>query len=112
MTQDVLDEKMAQTTDSFCSKVRAASLATPKAPGASERTKRRALSREYAAYAKEAAKALLPGVSATDLRLATFPCWMKGKWRAYEAHSIYECVSNRPYYSHIVAFDMLYCYTV
>ena len=101
---------MAQTTDSFCSKVRAASLATPKAPGASERTKRRALSREYAAYAKEAAQALLPGVSATDLRLATFPCWMKGKWRACEAYSIYEeCVSNRLYYSHIVAFkNMLY----
>ena len=47
-----------------------ARLASPKAVGASERTKRRALSKEYAAYAKEAAKALLPGVTA-DLRLAS-----------------------------------------
>lgn len=67
--QDALDEKMAKTTQSCFAHARAqavARLATPKEPGASERTQRRALSREYAAYAKEAAAALLPDVAATS----------------------------------------------
>lgn len=67
--QDALDEKMAKTTQSCFAHARAeavARLATPKEPGASETTQRRALSREYAAYAKEAAAALLPDVAATS----------------------------------------------
>ncbi|CAL1150781.1 unnamed protein product [Cladocopium goreaui] len=55
---DALDEKMAKTTQSCFAHARAeavARLATPKEPGASERTQRRALSREYAAYALGAA---------------------------------------------------------
>eukprot|EP00434_Breviolum_minutum_P041191 symbB.v1.2.036638.t1/scaffold5216.1/size29738/2 len=60
---------MAKTTETCFSYDRTqalARLATPKEPGASERTQRRALSREYAAYAKEAAAALLPDVAATS----------------------------------------------
>jgi len=67
--QEALNEKMAKTTETCFSYDRTqalARLATPKEPGASERTQRRALSREYAAYAKEAAAALLPDVAATS----------------------------------------------
>lgn len=65
-----LQEQLAKTGPPFFTPTRPEpsqalqQLATPREPGASERTQRRAFSREYAAYAQEVAEKLLPGVAA------------------------------------------------
>lgn len=66
--QDALEQRFAKTTQTSFGdiQVKMARLATPKEPGASERTQRRAVSREYAAYAKDAAAQLLPQVARSE----------------------------------------------
>eukprot|EP00913_Durusdinium_trenchii_P017972 g16890.t1 len=65
---DALEQRFAKTTQTSFGdiQVKMARLATPKEPGASERTQRRAVSREYAAYAKDAAAQLLPQVARSE----------------------------------------------